>query len=547
MENARVRVPTPVLSERWRRHDLGPAGVLWVRGDSRVDPALIAAVRGSGLKRRVLRSIGGHFGAVLQRPDSVVLVADAIRSYPLVYVAATAECADDGLRLAVGHDLDPAAANEFRHVGYVGGADTLFAGVRQVLAGQMVTLRPGRAPQARFFRRKFFTGPETGGDPDQAAQQFSTALTATMDRMLAGVDGRQLVVPLSGGLDSRLLLCHLKDVGYDNLITFTYGISDTTPEALISKQVAEAVGARWVFVDYERQALTQAWRSAETARFLRYGSGGVSLPHIQDWYAVRQLVRGGLIDQDAVFLPGHTMVGNMHDEGILDLPVVGRDRIAELLIRNHHSIAPGTDKMLRDYRLRSLIERFLDGIDYADSVNDRRTAIEYWNLRERQAKYINNSVRVYEFFGHDWALPMLDLEMYRLWTRFPVAFTRNRDWYGGYVAQRYLATTGKQLGTFTTGPSNARRALVRRVLERTGLLTTAERTIRWRAIREHPLGFNWFAFDSSPAQMFATVLRGGTPMGLWARSFLAGTWHPSGSTLRPGLPGEPDPYRGAAR
>ena len=529
-----------LTSTRWRHHELGPAGRLSVRGDTRVDQALVAAARGTGLTPQLLRRVDGHFGAVLHGPESVQLVADPLRSFPLLYLPETGRSSDDGLLLAAGLEPDPAAAFEFAHVGYVGGTDTLFRGMRQVLAGQVVTLRPGQAPQGTMFRREIFNGPESGDEPDEA---FDAALAATMDRMLQCLDGRQLVLPLSGGWDSRLLLCHLKDVGYDNVVTFTYGTGDT-PEVRISREVAEAVGVPWLFVAYEQAAVREAWRSAETARFLRFGSGGVSLPHIQDWYAVRALVRDELIEPDAVFLPGHTVVGNMHDEQILDLPTVGRDRIRELIIRNHHCIGPGVKQVLADRRMREVIGEFLDDIDYDDSVNARRTAIEYWNLRERQAKYINNSMRGYEFFGHDWALPMLDTQMYRLWTELPVPFTRNRDWYGRYVARRYLATTGRQLGTFTTGPSNARRALVRTVLDRTGLLTTAERALRWRAIRSHPMGFNWFGFDRSAGELFATVMRGGTPMGLWARSFLAGTWHPAGATLRPGLPGEPNPYRG---
>ena len=50
----------------------------------------------------------------------------------------------------------------------------------------------------------------------------------------------------------------------------------------------------------------------------------------------------------------------------------------------------------------------------------RPTCFEQWDLRERQAKFICNSVRVYEHFGHPWRLPLFDHELMDFWARVPV-------------------------------------------------------------------------------------------------------------------------------
>ena len=43
---------------------------------------------------------------------------------------------------------------------------------------------------------------------------------------------------------------------------------------------------------------------------------------------------------------------------------------------------------------------------YSNYTNERVTSIiDEWNWRERQSKFIINSVRVYEYFGQGWSIP----------------------------------------------------------------------------------------------------------------------------------------------
>jgi hypothetical protein len=54
-------------------------------------------------------------------------------------------------------------------------------------------------------------------------------------------------------------------------------------------------------------------------------------------------------------------------------------------------------------------------------------------MSERQAKFICNSVRVYDFFGYDWRLPLFDLELLDFWSRIPVEMRVRRRLYFEYV------------------------------------------------------------------------------------------------------------------
>lgn len=77
--------------------------------------------------------------------------------------------------------------------------------------------------------------------PAELEKTFSDSLDTVLTRLLENSKGRQLVIPLSGGLDSRLLAAWLKKLKAPNIKTFTYGKPDS-PETSISEQVASALG-----------------------------------------------------------------------------------------------------------------------------------------------------------------------------------------------------------------------------------------------------------------------------------------------------------------
>lgn len=531
----------PILSRsQWRSHIVSESTLLWVLGDSSCDAQLRGVMNDGAPLTDGLRTVSGHFAAVLVQSDQLVLIEDAIRSFPLFYSISgsqilvsddVASLASTGANYAADHD----SRIEFRHGAYVAGSHTLYAGVHQVQAGEMVTFDATGKVEQRFYRQAHYSGLMLEST-EAVDEHFSDALETTMSRLLARANGRQLVVPLSGGLDSRLLSTYLKDVGYENVVNFTYGVGRTR-EVLISESVALALGQKWFFCPHVESTIRKAWAGEDAAKFIQFAHAGASLPHIQDWYAIRWLKSEGLIDDDAIFLPGHTIVGNMHDEGVLDAATTSRAEITDIILNHHYTLQPENTPVFKNIRLRETIEKFLDQISYDGSVLSRLTALEYWNIRERQTKYINNSVRNYEFFGYDWALPMLDREVYLAWGDFHPNITRNRDWYKGYVNRRYAAATGQELKTFApTDISKGKRDAVKTVLRSLGLLSLAERTLTAKAVQNHPMGFNWFISGMTSSELFKYTLSGGNLLGAYADEFLTDTWNEHCKIFTPPAP-----------
>ena len=475
----------------------------------------------------------GHWAGIVEAPDRVTLFADHLRSYPLFYCVRPAgiivtDDITEARRLSGLHERDPQAAAEFLAMGFVTGSQTLFTDIRQVQAGERVTIHADGGVESEFTRTLTYTKHNIADDAG-ANERFTNAFDRSLDAMFSWVGERQIVVPLSGGLDSRLILIALRDRGAENVLAFTYGVANSR-EASISREVAERLGYRWEFVEYEPAVLRTAWSTQNAGDFVRASYAGASLPHVQDWFAVHELKQRGILSNQAVFTPGHCIVGNGHDENILEVPdVVSREQILDLILTHHASVrADGRKGLLRDSDFRSKVFAYLDRVNFDGSPLSRWQTLEDWNLLERQTKYINNSVRSYEHFGYDWAMPMLDRELFEAWEDFDLSITRNRDWYHRYVSDRYEATTGQRIGTFTaTNVSAGKREAIKRVLASLGILEAVTRRITLRAVEHHPMSFQAFLGEATPRELRREILRGGTQMGLYTEQFLADTWSPT--------------------
>ena len=475
---------------------------------------------------------------LVEAADGVVrLTTDRTRSHHLLFTRAgdTWIISDDPQELrrhAPTWARDEQSAEVFLHAGFTPGTRTLAHEVYATPAGAVVELRPDGTWSSRSWETyRYAAEPITS--PEEFAEAFRTALDTVVERLLQDTDGRQLLVPLSGGLDSRLLAVWLKRHGARDVVTFTYGVPGST-EVAISRGVAEALGMDWFTVDLDPAEVARTWAGADGVDFQKRTWGLTSLPHVQDWYALLQMRRKALIDTDAVFLPGHTIVGNMHDEHLLE----GSPSRNEVLttVARHHSLLQGDRHAWRHLPL--LRQTVVQGAQEVSFPTDRgedlpgggrsiQELLEWVNLQERQAKYINESLKAYEAFGYGWALPMLDTEMWGTWLRGSEELTATRDWYAQFTAEAYAEATGTASQLFEAPaariPAGPRRLLMA-ALTVTGTRTALSRAVSMRTMLHHPMAFEAFNAPMPRTEQILRMARGATSTGLWARLFLEGTW-----------------------
>lgn len=385
----------------------------------------------------LLAGLNGHFALAAEAGGRAFFAVDPVRSFPLYFRA-------DGPALLVsdeyrelrrdGDALDRDALLELATAGLVCGQGTLHAGIRALQAGELGVFGAEGASFERYY--DYRCAYDLDQDEDALCAELDRITVASMERALAFCGKRQLVLPLSGGLDSRLIAGTLKRLGRNDVFCFAYGLPGNR-ELAKSREVAEALGYSWTHVAYDLEGIRRTLFSGEAQRYKSMAHGGVSLPFIDDWAALWTLRERGLVDADAVFLPGQSgdFTCGSHLKYLLD-PEWRDDPadVAGAIIAKHFSNWEDLPQRpeLRQ-RILARLAAQAEGFDL-ESETGRAAFYEYWECQERQVKYVVNGGRGYEFFGYSWAYPLWDRELMDFWKRPSVSLKMD-----SYLYRKYLA------------------------------------------------------------------------------------------------------------
>lgn len=389
-----------------------------------------------------LEQKNGFYALVWKVEGMYFAAVDHIRSIPLFYALKNNKfyLSDDAewIRREVENtELDATAKEEFQLAGYVTGSETLLPDVKQLQAGELLSISQNYDGTLLINKERYYRF--IHAEPDQYSEsalykKLDDAALTSIDNLIHYANGRQIVVPLSGGYDSRLIATLLKRRGYQNILTFTYGLKKNR-ESAYSKEVADALGLRWLFVEYNDQLWRGAWQTEERWHYQKWASAWNSIAHVQDWLAVKLMKQRGSIDEDAIFAPGHSgdFVAGSHIPSIaFEENYLSLGDACRATLNRHYSLAPRklfkTKETVWLNRIRELkeSEKFSTPTSFA-------SCFEKWDWQERQAKFICNSVRVYEFFNYDWWMPLWDRQFIRFWQGAPLELRKRREWYVNYV------------------------------------------------------------------------------------------------------------------
>lgn len=258
------------------------------------------------------------------------------------------------------------------------------------------------------------------------------------ERMVRFLNGRMAVVPLSGGFDSRLIACLLKKFGYKNVICFTYG--KYTHETGLSKKVAETLGFKWYFIDYTHLNYSGYTQDETFLRYVTDYANGYCMPYLQEYFAVKYLKENNLIDEDAVFLPGHSgdyLAGSYINKTITtsatDLKLA--NHIAQKYFyfrkknhKEHSKIRQIIAETLKEYK--ELENTVIDG-KFNQTVED-------WDIKEKLAKFIVRSCFVFTFFDYEHYLMYWDINLLNYFRKIPFRYRENKKLYDECLIQKFF-------------------------------------------------------------------------------------------------------------
>ena len=257
-----------------------------------------------------MRGLDGFFALVVERSGWVMAAADRVGSMPLIWsnrngrVIVTQNGPALEKALALGPvDVNSVAALSIAMSGYTIGSDTLYQGVQRLNPGQYLWITDQAAEVGTYHQWQPWKPSDAA--PEDLAEPLSALHEQLIEKLMASAGGRPILVPLSAGLDSRMILSGLIAAGYPHVRAFTYGQSGNR-EATVSKHIATRLGVDWTFVPYSRRAQRQTMLSGRHRAYEDYADNLTGVHFPQDYLALTTMIEAHGSGPDTIVVNGQT-------------------------------------------------------------------------------------------------------------------------------------------------------------------------------------------------------------------------------------------------
>jgi len=269
--------------------------------------------------------------------------------------------------------------------------------------------------------------------------------------LINSAKGRQIVVFLSGGLDSRLIVCGLKKFGYKNVLCVSYGIKNNW-EAFIGKKVANALEYDWQFVEINSNEASVFYNSEVFKFFFKFSDDLISAPVVHELLVLNKIKES--LEKDAIIINGQSgdfITGNhipeVFNKDLGDNNIYKRKkRFARAFIEKNCNLWESLTNNQQDtIKLEDKIWQNINSeIEISDDHKNDYQLYEYFEWKTRQARYLVRNQRVYEFFNFDWRLPLWDQRLVKFFLYANFEEKYQQDLYKKFLYQKNWCNVWKK-------------------------------------------------------------------------------------------------------
>lgn len=378
---------------------------------------------------RFLKKQRGSFSIVIVTNHFILAAVDRMCSFPLFF---TKSAIMDHMVYDAHAGSDKDALLEYFCSGFVSGQKTLNSQSKRLEAGEYLYFVKSGVFEVRPYFRYVPVKNLGRYNEEDYLEQFGQLTDQSIERTLASANGRKILVPLSGGLDSRLILAKLVEAKYDNLHVITYGVKDGH-ESIMARNVCDKLRLKWNFIPTSAVNLTADSFKEYFNRYLSFCALPSSVPSILEVLAFYQLSQAGAIN-DAVIVNGQS--GDFTSGGHIRFDLIGeltRDNLYRYMLKKHYSLWP---RLLTESNVSNILKiidkEFVKFCQFTGD-DDLISFYEYWECKERQSKIVLNGQRLYDSMGCYWTLPFWDSDLLDFWRSCPIKYKLNQSLYIKYL------------------------------------------------------------------------------------------------------------------
>ncbi|MCO5249207.1 MAG: asparagine synthase-related protein [Chitinophagales bacterium] len=396
-----------------------------------------------------IHQLKGAFAIIYADRQQVLAYTDTIASFPLFYRI-------KGDTIALSDTPNPEdKVIDFQNSDYTKifctqSDETLLKDWKSILAGQVLIVNHD-TDEVRIERYFKHYSEEKHPSDKNTEDVFVQIVDNWARQMIQFADGRAIWIPLSGGYDSRLLLSTLVKNEAPNLHAYTYGLKKSK-EVVNAYDVVKELKVDWHFIPYTKEAFQYFFTDIWT-EYARYNHHYQSVPHEQDFFALLALKNQGLLKEEFVVVPGFSG----------DVPTGSYFKNFDM---HPHTYIP------EEYGVEA--KGLVDYIAPWD-------AFQQWICENRLSKFIVNCVRLFEYFGAYWMLPMWHRDFLSLFYELELKDKYDQRFYIKSIFKYYFQPQNIDFLKHQLDTAHANmtfRELMKRALPDTLVKTIQKRTAR---------------------------------------------------------------------
>ncbi len=479
--------------------------------------------------KTLIPTLNGSWALIAASSDGQVLLAsDRSRSVPLFYAQLPS-------RLIISYSarrilaelgevqIAESAAMELLLSGYVSNEETIYRDIHQLQPAEILewsARTDWSLARCNYF--PFYEGHPCETSEPQLKEELEDILESVFTRFAKVLKGRRIILPLSGGFDSRLIAWMLYKNGIRDVTCYTYG-TEGNAQVPIARRVAENLGFRWRFIEYNATRWAHCMGSRKMTEYWDYAFRGSALPHLQDFPAYLSMESDFDSADPAVILPGH--VGDawasefalrrfdqcaFHPlcELHTNYTLIEGNPVVSSVIYRHLNLWPVPQRRWTAEPWSRLADKIRCAVTtYARQGDQGIWSYIEWVIRNRTALWILRTLRCVEYFGGNYRLCLGDYHLIDFLRRLPLAHLHLRKLYAATMRQRVF---GKATCPLRDVPvlsgATGRVSLKRRTLEsmkRFGLYGHYESLRRVLYPRKIAAADTWFSRGKAPNEISA--------------------------------------------
>ena len=354
------------------------------------DKKLISFLINSDIKKLGIISLINYFSLlsgswtiILESEDQVIAAVDRVRSRPLYYKKINKKIIVSNLiqdiRLKNIFKTNQISIKYYKKNKISPPGKTLDNNIMVIRPGSYIYFKNGC-----LFENQYYETPVPFcNEINPSIESSKATLLKSLENLyfyLKKFPSKNIYIPLSGGMDSRLIAAFLskKEDLRKRIYLYTYGNNKYNEDTKISKAVAKELKLNWVFVEYSRKM----WKDLRT-NFINdvmdHFPYEFCVPNLQEYFSVDYLTNSF---GKGIFLPGY----------FLDLPA-------------GCYICP--DEL-------SLISKFFRGYSKEFRTNSK---VQDWyrDFIENRLSYVLRSCEWFQNKGCDFYLPYIDNNILDYW------------------------------------------------------------------------------------------------------------------------------------